>query len=104
MVIHQVYFWLKDGYTKEDFDKMVNALRSLKVISLVKEMHVGLPAHNNDRPVLDKSYTMASNVLFETAQDEMDYQVHPLHVAFLDEHRPMWQKVVVYDVDTSLVQ
>ena len=56
-----------------------------------------VPSH---RPVVDQSYQVALNVAFQSKQAQDDYQVHPLHLEFVEKvFKPLCRKVVVYDFE-----
>ena len=55
------------------------------------------PSH---RPVVDQTYQVAINVVFSSKKAQDDYQVHPLHVEFVEQiFKPNCKKVVVYDFE-----
>lgn len=100
MVIHSVFFWLVNPDSTEDFNQIKSGLESLKDTGLAQIISVGIPANNDPRPVLDKSYSIAANLVFKSVEDEKAYQIHPLHQKFLAECKHLWKEVKVYDVDT----
>lgn len=52
----------------------------------------------SERPVVDQSYQVGLNVIFDTKQAQDEYQVHPQHIEFIEKvFKPMCEKVVVYD-------
>ena len=52
----------------------------------------------SERPVVDQTYQVALNIVFEDKQTQDDYQVHPLHVEFIEKvFKRVCQRVVVYD-------
>jgi hypothetical protein len=100
MLIHSVFFWLKADTSEADRESFAEALKALKEIPSVRELHVGTPAAVPDRPVVDKSYDFALTVLFDDVEGQTAYQNHPLHDAFVEGHaRPLAEKLVVYDAD-----
>jgi hypothetical protein len=100
LVIHTVFFWLANPDSAEDFDQLKSGLLALKDTGLANSINVGIPAANEPRSVLDKSYSIASNLVFKTVEDEMAYQIHPLHQKFISECKHLWKDVKVYDVET----
>lgn len=94
---HQVFFWLKNPGSTEDRDKLVAGLRKLRAITEIKELHIGVPADTEPRPVVDNSFAVSELMLFENKQAQLAYQLHPLHKAFVAECEPLWSKVIVYD-------
>lgn len=39
--------------------------------------------------------------MFENVEAQNQYQVHPLHVAFVENCAHLWERVVVYDSVTA---
>lgn len=101
--VHHVFFWLKNPKNKKDHDKLLAGLKSLGKIEQIKMSHIGLPSVNNfDKPVTDASYSFSVLLIFNSKSDEEQYLVHPLHKKFIDDHKNLWSKVVVYD--SSLIK
>jgi hypothetical protein len=46
---------------------------------------------------VDTSYTFSLIIIFEDLAGHDVYQTHPLHLAFLDEFRGLFEKVTIYD-------
>ncbi len=92
--VHHVHFWLKD---KADKQKLIDGLNTLKTISYIRQMHVGVPADTH-RDVVDSSYDVSLLLLFDSAEAEEAYQVDPTHHAFAEDvAKPLCAKVVVSD-------
>jgi hypothetical protein len=52
------------------------------------------------RPVVDQTYQVALNLVFPSKQVQDDYQLHPLHVEFVEKvFKRCCQKVLVYDFE-----
>jgi hypothetical protein len=96
MLVHSVYFWLKPDLAPEQREKFRAALESLRGIPAVQEMFVGIPA-STDRPVVDRTYSVALTVLLKDMEGHDAYQVHPLHKTFVTDFASYWIKVVIYD-------
>jgi stress responsive alpha/beta barrel protein len=99
MFSHVVIFWTHPDKPDAPADLMAGAEKYLKSIPGVLTFHVGrmVPSH---RPVVDQSYQVALNIVFPTRQAQDDYQVHPLHVEFVEKvFKPNCAKVVVYDFE-----
>lgn len=98
MIAHHVLFWLKADTTeaqKADFRK---GLDSLENIEVVKYFHIGTPAPIA-RAVVDTTYTFSLVLFFEDLAGHDVYQSHPIHQAFLDEFRILFEKVIIYDAE-----
>jgi hypothetical protein len=96
MFSHVVLFWTKSE-TPDAVERLIaGAEKYLRPIPGVLSFHVGRMAAS-DRPVVDQSYQVGLNVLFSDKQAQDDYQAHPLHLDFIREISPVWEKVKVYD-------
>ena len=62
-VIHHVFFWLKNPNSKEDQQKLLDGLGTLRKIETVKRLYIGVPAETEHRPVVDSSFS-ASELMF----------------------------------------
>ena len=97
-IIHHVFFWLKNPASKEDRDKLVEGVKTLKNIPTVKELHVGVVASTEKRDVVDNSWAVSELMFFDDLQGQATYQTHPIHLEFIKNYSHLWEKVVVYDV------
>ncbi len=97
VLVHHVFFWLKNPQSTADRDKLLNGVKSLAKIETIKMLHVGVPASTEKRDVVDNSYHVSELMLFDSVEDQKVYQDHPIHQAFIKEHSSLWEKVVVYD-------
>ncbi|MFZ4928657.1 Dabb family protein [Chryseobacterium sp. Mn2064] len=96
MLNHHVLFWLKEDNTQDQKAAFRKGLESLKDIETIRHFHVGTPVPT-DRDVVDSSYTFSLNVVFDDIDGLDSYQIHPLHLAFLDQFRILFDEVVIYD-------
>ena len=97
MFSHVVIFWTDPNNPKAADELIAGAEKLLKPIPGAIHFHVGkmVPSH---RPVVDQSYQVALNLVFENKKAQDDYQVHPLHVEFVEGvFKRTCKKVVVYD-------
>ena len=99
MLSHIVVFWLKDDLSDAQRAAFRLGLESLKGIESTRGLYIGSPAKTGDRPVIEKSYSLALTVLFDTIQDHDIYQVHPLHLGFLKQFNSFWSRVQVLDFE-----
>lgn len=98
--LHMVYFWVKEGGTQEDAEKIAEGCRKhLTKIPTVRRLEVGHPA-GTPRDVVDNSYGTALLVEFEDVEGHDVYQDHDLHNAFIAECHAHWSRVQVYDTLT----
>ena len=96
-VVHHVFFWLKNPSSTADRDKLVAGLKTLAAIPLIKELYVGVLAETEKRDVVDASWQVSELMFFHDLQGQASYQQHPIHLAFVKNCSPLWEKVVVYD-------
>lgn len=96
-LIHQVYFWLKEPHSTEAREQLLQGLRTLSGIEVIRQMYISLPAATEARDVVDSSYSVSELLFFDNEQDQKTYQDHPIHQQFVNDYAHLWQKVVVYD-------
>jgi hypothetical protein len=97
-VIHHVFFWLKNPNSKEDLDKLLAGLQTLKKIETVRQLHIGVPAKTEQRSVVDASFSASELIFFDDLAGQKTYQDHPVHLEFVKNCSALWEKVIVYDV------
>src|SRR4051794_34070452 len=97
MVIHHVFFWLKNPDSKEDKAKLFEGLKTLKGIETVRKIYIGPPAATEDRSVVDSSYSASELLFFDDLAGQNVYQDHPIHKKFIEQCSGLWKKVLVYD-------
>ncbi len=100
-MIHTVFFWLKEGLTEEQIANFKVGVKSLKAIETVERFYVGGHANTQARDVVDHSYDYSLIVHFKDEAAQEVYQVHPIHLKFVENFGPFFEKVIVYD---SLVE
>lgn len=96
-VVHNVYFWLKDPDSVEDRDLLIAGLKSLSAIPAINTLQIGLPANTEKRDVVDNSFHVFELMYFDSVEAQYEYQVHPIHTAFVENYAHLWEKVVVHD-------
>ena len=97
-VVHHVFFWLKNPGSETDRKQLIEGLKTLKAITEIKQLFIGIPASTEKREVVDNSYDVSELMYFDTLEAQAAYQVHPIHKAFVEKYSPLWEKVVVYDM------
>jgi hypothetical protein len=97
MLIHTVIFWLKEGLTQEDRDLFFEGAKTLATIESVEQSFMGTPANTPKRPVVDDSYDCALSVSLRDLDAHDLYQADPIHLAFIEKCRHLWERVVIYD-------
>lgn len=96
-LVHHVFFWLKNPNSKEDLEKLIEGVNSLKKIESLRMVKIGLPAATIKRDVIDDSYSLSLLTFFDDVKGHDIYQDHPIHTHFVTTYSPLWNKVVVYD-------
>jgi hypothetical protein len=97
VLVHHVFFWLKNSGSKEDLAKLMEGVSSLKKIESLRMVKIGLPAGTTKRDVIDDSYCLSLLTIFDDVNGHDAYQDHPIHTKFVETYSPLWNKVVVYD-------
>ncbi len=99
---HHVFFWLKKPDSKEDLNKLIAGLNSLRKIETIKSLQIGVPASTEKREVVDNSFSVSELMFFDDVEGQKIYQDHPIHKKFIDDCSALWEKVIVYDaIDVS---
>lgn len=100
MLTHVVMIWFrKDAPADAVAGFRARALADLTGVPGVKHLNCGVPIPS-ERPVVDKSYSVALSMMF-SGREELDaYQVHPVHQKFSAECvKPVAERVLVYDFE-----
>jgi hypothetical protein len=100
MFVHHVLFWLKNPDNKEEYNQLLEGIRSLEQIEPKVAFHIGTPASTN-RPVIDASYSFSLLLTFNNIEEHDIYQVHPTHLKFIEENSMLWERVLIYDFVTA---
>jgi hypothetical protein len=99
MFSHVVIFWTKPEIPDAAAQLLAGAERYLRPIPGVVSFHIGQMV-TSPRPVVEQSYQVALNLIFDTKQQQDDYQVHPLHVEFVEKvFKPCCARAVIYDFE-----
>ena len=99
MFSHVVILWTDPAQPQAVEQLLAGAERFLRPIPGIVSFHAGKMVTSH-RPVVDQSYQVGLNVTFldKAAQDA--YQVHPLHLEFVQKVlKPIVKKVLVYDFE-----
>lgn len=97
ILVHNVYFTLKDG-TPANIKKLTDAChRYLKDHPGVVYFGAGPRVPDLDRPVNDRDFHVGLLVVFQSKKDHDAYQIAPTHLKFIEENKPTWEKVRVFD-------
>lgn len=96
MFVHHVFFWLKDPGDDDARATLARELQQLTAIDTIQQHHIGTAAGTR-RPVIDHSYDFSLLLFFDDQAGHDEYQVHPIHEAFVENCGELWSKVRVYD-------
>jgi hypothetical protein len=97
MLVHNVYFTLNDP-SKTSVDGMVAACQKyLKQHPGVVFFAAGKVADDLSRPVNDRMAHVALHVVFKDKAAHDAYQVADSHNRFIEENKPNWKQVRVFD-------
>src|SRR5688500_3752027 len=94
---HHVFFWLKNPDSKEDLNRLVEGLKTLRKIESIRKLHIGVPASTEKRDVVDSSFSVSELMFFDDVEGQNVYQEHPIHKRFVEQCSDLWEKVIVYD-------
>lgn len=97
VIVHSVYFWLKDTATEKDVATLVEDCKTmLGSMKCVQRVEAGTPL-GKGRGAVDGSYSAVVVVVFADQAAYDTYLPHPTHQALVKKHKALWKKVVVYD-------
>lgn len=101
MLGHMVYFTLKDK-SPAAIENMVAACNKyLKGHPGAVFFAAGTLVSDLTRPVNQLDFDVALQIVFDSREAHDAYQVHPRHVQFIEENKPGWERVRVFDADVS---
>lgn len=96
---HMVYFTLKEQ-SPQAIQGMTEACNKyLTGHPGTVYFGVGTLVPDLTRPVNDREFDVALHVIFDSRASHDAYQVHPRHLQFIEENKPNWAKVRVFDAD-----
>ncbi len=99
MFSHVVIFWTNPENPNATEDLIAGMEKYLRPISGVRLFHIGKMV-TSPRPVVEQSYQVALNLTFDTKDAQDAYQIHPLHLEFVEKvFKPNCAKAVIYDFE-----
>lgn len=99
MFVHVVNFYLKADLSAADIKTFEEGVKSLSAVETLVTFNVGKPAAT-DRPVIVKDYNYCLLTAFNDEAGHDTYQVHPVHLAFVENCKHLWEKVVIFDSES----
>ncbi|MCK7558748.1 Dabb family protein [Chitinophaga sedimenti] len=97
--VHTVNFYLKPDLTPEAVKAFEQGVTALSKVEVIRVFSLGKPA-STDRPVIDRSYSYQLLTVFDSQADHDIYQVHPVHLNFVETCNQFWEKVVIFDAES----
>ena len=97
--IHVVNFWLKKELSDDEIKHFEKGVQSLSKVDSLTYFNVGSPA-DTDRPNIDRTYNYCLLTVFNDKAGHDAYQIHPVHLAFVDSCKHLWDKVLIYDSES----
>ena len=97
--VHVVNFWLKKNISTAQITQFEASIKSLEKVDSVIYFNVGTPA-DTERLTIDRSYNYCLLTVFKNKAGHDAYQVHPIHLKFVEENKMLWEKVLIYDSET----
>ena len=99
MFVHTVLFHLKKDLPPDAIAEFEAALDSLKAIKASRATYIGTVAETKDRPVVRSDYSYNLTILFDDIEGHNQYQVDPLHKAFVAQCSKYWTHLEIIDAD-----
>lgn len=98
---HSVYFSLADNSPEKVAELVAACKKYLDGHDGVSHFSVGTVNTSLNRPVNVLDYDVALNVVFVDRAAHDQYQVAPRHIQFIEESKPNWKQVRVFDSDNA---
>jgi hypothetical protein len=99
MFSHVVIFWTDPANPNAADELLADINKFLRPIPGIVHCHAGKMAFS-PRPVVDKTYQVALNLVFPDRKAQDEYQTHPLHLEFLaGAFKKVCLRAVVYDFE-----
>lgn len=99
MFSHVVIFWTNPANPNATEELIAGAEKYLRPIPGIRLFHLGKMV-TSPRPVVEQTYQVALNLTFDTKAAQDEYQVHPLHLEFVEKvFKPNCAKAVIYDFE-----
>jgi hypothetical protein len=97
MLAHNVYFTLNDASDAAKQALVDSCKKYLKDHPGVVFFACGTLQPELQRPVNDRAFDVALHVVFDSLASHDLYQDAPLHQKFIEENKPNWKQVRVFD-------
>ena len=97
LLVHNVYFTLKDDSADAQQKLVAACNKYLTGHDGTVFFAAGPLAGELKREVNDRDFHIGLLVVFESKAAHDKYQVHERHLKFIEENKPNWKKVRVFD-------
>jgi heme-degrading monooxygenase HmoA len=101
MLIHNVYFTLKDNSDEARQHLIDECYEYLSGISEINFFHSGVITEKNKRPVNDRDFDVGLHVIFESQEAHDNYQASEPHKEFVNRNRDNWADARVFDTTAA---
>ncbi len=99
MFSHIVIFWTDPANPRSADELVAGAEKYLRPIPGAMHFHIGKMV-GSPRPVVEQTYQVALNIVFSDKKAQDDYQVHPLHLDFVEKVlKRVNKRVAIYDFE-----
>ena len=101
MLAHNVYFTLEDDSDGAQDTLLASCRKYLSDHPGIVSFHVGQLAEGLERPVNDRQFHVALQILFDSRAAHDAYQDSPSHHEFIAENNSNWKQARVFDADLT---
>jgi hypothetical protein len=101
MLFHSVYFSLNDRSEGAVRKLLGDCRKYLTGHPGMLFFACGTPNPELTRPINDRDFDVALQILFESKDAHDVYQEAPIHQQFISENKPNWRLVRVFDADVE---
>lgn len=98
---HMVYFTLNDGSPAGVERQLAACRRYLAGHDSVEFFGIGTRTQDLTRGVNDQSFHVGLHMIFKNRAAHDAYQTSPRHLQFIEENKPHWAQVRVFDADVE---
>jgi hypothetical protein len=100
-VVHNVFFTLHDSSAAARLRLVESCKKYLSGHPGEVYFSAGVLCESLARPVNDREFDVGLHVVFRSMADHDAYQTHPRHLQFIEENKPTWKKVRVFDSEVE---
>jgi hypothetical protein len=101
MLAHNVYFTLHDNSDPARQALIASCKKYLTSHPGVLFFACGRPQEELQRPVNDRAFDVSLHLVFDSLASHDAYQDAPLHHTFVEENKPNWKQVRVFDSNVA---